>query len=90
MNFDFIISVFCVICIVILFIILKIRTGSFSLKTSTKNISQEEMDKRIQRYNDQVAGEEEYTDIDAADTQDTTDAQNTSDETNCAKTLHEN
>ena len=88
MNFDFIISVFCVICIVILFIILKIRTGSFSLKTSTKNISQEEMDKRIQRYNDQVAGEEEYTDIEAADTQDTTDAQNTSDETNCAKTLH--
>lgn len=87
MNFDFISSVFCVICIVILFIILKIRTGSFSLKTSTKNISQEEMDKRIQRYNDQVAGEEEYTDIDAADTQDTTDAQNTSDETNFAKTL---
>jgi uncharacterized membrane protein len=81
MNFDFIISVFCVICIVILFIILKIRTGSFSLKTSTKNISQEEMDKRIQRYNDQVAGEEEYTDIEAAD------AQNTSDETNFAKTL---
>jgi hypothetical protein len=64
-----------------LFIILKIRTGSFSLKTSTKNISQEEMDKRIQRYNDQVAGEEEYTDIEAAD------AQNTSDETNFAKTL---
>ena len=88
MNFDFIISVFCVICIVILFIILKIRTGSFSLKTSTKNISQEEMDKRIQRYNDQVAGEEEYTDIEAADTQDTTDVRNTSDETNFAKTLH--
>lgn len=45
------------------------------------------MDKRIQRYNDQVAGEEEYTDIEAADTQDTTDVRNTSDETNFAKTL---
>lgn len=59
MNYDLIISVFCIICIIILFAILKIRTGSFSLKTSTKNITPEEMEKRIQIYNNQLTGTED-------------------------------